>query len=87
MPVEFDNADVAAKYVPAREKDGHVHVPAGKKTAKNPNPVGYAGLLSNITLVCADKAFASGSNILKLKDEKSSTVPTPSNNGEHVEET
>lgn len=63
MPVKFENSDVEAKYEACREKDGHVHVPAGK----NPGS-GYAGPLSKITLAAADKAAASGSNILKLKE-------------------
>jgi hypothetical protein len=61
MPVEFKNPDVAAKYEALRN-DGPVHVPAGK----NPG-TGYAGPLSGITLVAADKAMASGINWFKLK--------------------
>ena len=68
MPIVFENADVAAKYSPARETDGKVHVPAGKSVPGQPAPVGYAGPLSKITLAAADKAFASGSNIIKLKE-------------------
>lgn len=68
MAFEFENPEVAAKFQPARENDGKVHIPAGKKTAANPNPVGYAGPLSKISLAAAEKALASGSNILKLKE-------------------
>ena len=66
--VEFKNPAVAEKYTPLRNKDGKVHIPAGKKTAPDKPGVGYAGLLSNITLAAADKAFVSGSNLLALKE-------------------
>jgi hypothetical protein len=74
--VQFTNADVAAKYEACRANDGRIHIPAGKD--KN----GYAGLLSGITLVAADKAYASGSNLLKLKQEAKPPKETkPSSNG------
>lgn len=71
--IEFKNPDVAAKYEALREKDGEVHVPGG---AKEPGVerAGFKGPLSLITLAAADKAFASGSNILKLKEQ---TSPAP----------
>lgn len=68
MSFDFTNPEVAAKYVPCREKDGKVHIPAGKKVIGKPAPVGYAGPLSKITLEAAEKAIASGSNLLKAKD-------------------
>ncbi len=73
--VQFTNPAVAAKYKATRSTDGKVHVPAGKEKTG-----GYAGLLSGITLAAADKAFASKSNILELKDAKSTPIevtPTP----------
>jgi hypothetical protein len=82
MSFEFQNPDVKAKYTPARETDGKVHIPAGKKNAKNPTPEGYAGPLSLISLVAADKAYASGSNILKLKEPAKAATPAAKANGQ-----
>lgn len=63
MAVTFTNPDVAAAFEPLRENDGKIHIPAGKT-----NKGGYAGLLSGITLEAAQKAVASGSNLLKKKE-------------------
>lgn len=71
MGVVFKNADVAAKYEACREVDGKVHIPGGSKIP-GVNRVGYMGPLSLITLEAADKAFASGSNLLKLKEQAGS---------------
>lgn len=73
MPVQFINEDVAAKFEACRENDGKIHIPAGKHKPGQPRPVGYAGPLSRITLAAAEKALASGSNILKLKEIKEDT--------------
>jgi hypothetical protein len=74
--VQFTNTDVAAKYEACRANDGRIHIPAGKD--KN----GYAGPLSGITLAAADKAYASGCNVLKLKQEaKAPKEPKASANG------
>lgn len=74
--VQFTNADVAAKYEACRSVDGKIHVPAGKKPGS-----GYAGPLSQINLAAADKAFESGSNILKLKKQTAAV----SLNGKHAD--
>ena len=78
MNVVFENPEVAAKYDACRSSDGKVHVPSGKVYGS-----GYAGPLSKISLVAADKAFASGSNLLKLKKaEKEKPISkTASKNG------
>jgi hypothetical protein len=67
MGVVFKNPDVAAKYEAIREKDGKVHIPGGSKVP-GVERTGFMGPLSLITLAAADKAYASGSNLLKLKE-------------------
>lgn len=66
--VEFKNPEVAAQFEALRAVDGKIHVPAGKKKSPEDKPVGYSGMLSGITLEAAEKALASGSNILKRKE-------------------
>lgn len=63
----FKNPEVAAKYEALREKDGKVHIPGGSKVPGE-DRTGFMGPLSLITLAAADKAYASGSNLLKLKE-------------------
>jgi hypothetical protein len=80
--VKFENPEVDAKYEACRETDGKVHIPAGKSKAGE-NKVGYSGPLSKITPAAAEKALASGSNILKLKEvveEKISKLRSVSSN-------
>lgn len=72
MGVVFKNPDVAAKYEALREKDGKVHIPGGSKIPGKER-TGFMGPLSLITLDAADKAFASGSNLLKLKEAQRQT--------------
>jgi hypothetical protein len=68
--VKFENPEVEAKYEALRSEDGRVHIPAGKSVIGQKS-VGYAGPLSKITPEAAEKALASGSNILKLKTPSS----------------
>lgn len=65
--VKFENPEVDAKFEALRSVDGKVHIPSGK-TKPGEKSVGYAGPLSKITLEAAEKALASGSNLLKLKE-------------------
>lgn len=67
MGIVFKNPEVAAKYEALREKDGKVHIPGGSKIPGQER-TGFMGPLSLITLAAADKAYASGSNLLKLKE-------------------
>jgi hypothetical protein len=67
MGIVFKNPEVAAKYEALREKDGKVHIPGGSKIPGQER-AGFMGPLSLITLAAADKAYASGSNLLKLKE-------------------
>ena len=65
MPIEFKNADVAAKYTTEQTVDKVHHLPGGK--TKN----GWKGLLSEIPLEQADRwVTRPGQNLLKLKDEQ-----------------
>lgn len=84
MPVKFTNPEVDNMYEALREKDGHIHIPAGKKTASNPEPKGYAGPLSGITPAAAEKAVKSGSNLLRLKGSNQS--PASTNNASRDDE-
>lgn len=72
MGVVFKNPDVAAKYEALRSVDGKVHIPGGSKIPGQER-AGYMGPLSGITLAAADKAHASGSNLLKLKEATKQT--------------
>lgn len=68
MSFEFKNPEVAAKYEPLRSKDGIIDVPCGKHVPNAPK-TGYHGKLSGITLAAADKAYAHGAGLLKLKEQ------------------
>lgn len=72
MAVVFKDQEVAKKYEACRQSDGKVHIPSGKEYGS-----GYAGPLSLITLKAADKAFANGSNILKLKEKTGKPAEKP----------
>ena len=72
--INFENPEVAAKYEALRSTDGKVHIPGGHKIPGQER-TGFMGPLSKITLAAADKAFASGSNILKLKEVSKSGKP------------
>ncbi len=72
--VKFENPEVEAKFESLRENDGKVHIPAGK-SKPGEKSVGYAGPLSKITLEAAEKALASGSNILKLREQAAAPAP------------
>lgn len=59
--IEFKNADVAKKYTTIRVTDPKIHMP-GK------NGTGWAGRLSEITLVAADKLIQDKKqNLIQLK--------------------
>jgi hypothetical protein len=69
MPIQFSNADVAAKYTTDYETDPPVHLPGGK--GKN----GWKGKLSNIPLEQADRWInRPNQNLLKLKTAASNDI-------------
>lgn len=76
MALEFTNPEVAAEFEALRSADTKIHVPAGKSVPGQPK-VGYSGMLSGITKEAAEKAIASGSNLLKRKESAKPAAPKP----------